>query len=222
MIAFHSFEALRAARYISLLLPVEELWKNQIERIFKIVGEDCTGKMRRISSQFDIFIVYILKRVTKVNQVSLKDFDLEPLSRLIFEQILPSALKIPSPIKGAKIAKILSKNDVSIGEEFFATLHEEIPSRIAKWLAYTMSSNNYEKTIHGKLLFFLDSLKNLCHPSNRGNWSNEIELFLGYNCGTITKLSNKRVHRDGEITYLDSINSKFIDEIVENAFMSLI
>ena len=219
MIAFHSFEALRAARYISLLLPVEELSKNQIERIFKIVGEDCTGKMRRISSQFDIFIVYILKRVTKVNQVSLKDFDLEPLSRLIFEQILPSALKIPSPIKGAKIAKILSKNDVSIGEEFFATLHEEIPSRIAKWLAYTMSSNNYEKTIHGKLLFFLDSLKNLCHPSNRGNWSNEIELFLGYICGTITKLSNKRVHRDGEITWLDSINSKFIDEIVEKVWI---
>lgn len=202
LIAFHSIEALRAARYISLLLPVDELTGRQIERIFKIIGEEFTGKIRRISTQFDIFIVYVLKRVTKANQLALKDFDWEPLSRFIFEQILPSALKIPSPVKGAKITKLLSKNDVSLGEEFFETLHEEIPTRIAKWLVYTMTTENYEKSIHVKLLFLLDNLRNLCHPSNRGNWSNQIELFLGYICGSLAKLRKK----DGRL---------FVDEIVE-------
>ena len=123
-------EALRAARYISLLLPVDELSLKQIERIFGLIGEECIGKMRRISSQFDIFIVYNLKRVTKVSQLTLKEFNWEPFSRFIFEQILPSALKIPSPIKGAKLTKIISKSDVPSGEEFFESIYNGIPSRI--------------------------------------------------------------------------------------------
>ena len=137
---------------------------------------------------------------------------MEPFSRFIFEQVLPSALKIPSPIKGAKLTKILSKSDVVLGEEFFEALFKDIPSRISKWIVYTMSNVNYERSIHGKLCFFLDSLKNLCHPSNRGSWTNHIEVFIGYICGLIAKLSNKRPE------WISSVNSQFVDEIVEKVW----
>ena len=205
---FYSKEALRSSRFIALLLPYDQLSKNQILRLFSIIKK--VGEFKRISSQFDIFIVYILKKITKSNVEICKEFDWSVLSQFVFEQILPGSLKIPSPVKGArKMTKLLSKTDVSLGEEFFESMRSEIPPRIAKWLVYTMETDSYETTIHEKLIFFLDSLRNLCHASNFGSWSIQIELFLGYLAGSLAKQSNTSEK------WLNGTSSKLIDEIVE-------
>ena len=107
------------------------------------------------------------------------------------------------------MTKLLSKTDVSLGEEFFESMRSEIPPRIAKWLVYTMETDSYETTIHEKLIFFLDSLRNLCHASNFGSWSIQIELFLGYLAGSLAKQSNTSEK------WLNGTSSKLIDEIVE-------
>lgn len=191
MNAFHSKESLRAVRFIALLTPFEGLKEAQIQRIFDI-SLFKVGSFKRISSQFDVFIIYMLRKVAKSNEEILKKLNWEPIGKFIFEQILPGALKIPSPIRGArKIPKILNKSDVSLGEEFFESLGKNLPSSIAKFLVYMMEGEYYEVAIHKKLLFFLDSLRNLCHPSNHGSWSIQIEMFLGYFTETMAKKCKK-------------------------------
>lgn len=208
LIAFHPREALRSVRFIALLLPFEELTEAQITRTFSIIFK--VGEFRRISSQFDIFIVITLKKITKYNPDVLKKYDWNLMSNFVFEQILPISLKIPSPVQGArKMTKLLTKSDVELGEEFFETLRKEIPPRIAKWIVYMMQSESYKSAVHEKLLFFLDSLRNLCHPSNYGPWSIQIELFLGYFAGALAKQSNK------DEKWLKASSPSLIDEIVE-------
>lgn len=197
LIASHSKEALRASRFIALLIPFEGLSKVQIRRIFDLAVVK-VGPFKRISSQFDIFIIYMLRKITKANMITLKEFDWEPIGKFIFEQVLPGALKIPSPVRGArKISKLLTKSDVSLGEEFFESLGKNLPSSIAKLIVYMMENDHYETSIHQKLLFFLDSLRSLCHPSNHGPWSVQIELFLGYFAETMAKISKKDGNRLG-------------------------
>lgn len=181
----------------------------QIKRVFSFLM-DKVGSFKRISSQFDILIVYMLKKVTKYNAETLKAFNWEELSCFVFEQILPGSLKIPSPVKGArKISKLLTKSDVPYGEEFFETLGNNIPSRIAKWIVYTMRNDCYSLSVHDKLMFFLDSLRSLCHPSNHGQWSVPIELFLGYFAGTLAKQTNKNEK------WLNAVSEDLVSEIVE-------
>ena len=55
----------------------------------------------------------------------------------------------------------------------------------------------------------MDSLRNLCHASNFGSWSIQIELFLGYLAGSLAKQSNTSEK------WLNGTSSKLIDEIVE-------
>lgn len=206
---FYSKDSLRAIRYIALFCPFEDLNISQIERILNVIVLKVSS-FKRISTQFDVFIAYMMKKVLKSNMTLLRDFDWGPLSELAFEKILPNSLKIPSPVRGAnrKVGKLLSKTDVEMGEDIFDSLGKEVNARVSKWIVYAMQADCYTEVIHGKLLFFLDSLRNLCHPANFGPWCIQIELFLGYIAGLISKQSNI------DPKWLAAVSTTHIDEVI--------
>ena len=211
LLPFYPKEALRAIRYIAIFLPFENLSSAQLDRIFDKVIEPIKN-FRRISSQFDVFIVFMLKKLCKNHRDTLKTFNWDSWSNLVFERILPSALKIPSPLKGAGKFnnKLIVKIDVELGSEFFEILGKDVSPFISKWIIYSMQTDNYKTLIHPKLMFFLRSLRNLCHPTNFGPWTIQIELFLGYLAGLISKQSNI------DEKWLKTVPLEIIDEVVEN------
>lgn len=202
---------LRAIRFIAVLLPTSDLSSDQIARIFALIHpNNKTCQSRPISSQFDIFFTFLIKKLTKGNGELLKSFDWTPFSKFSFENILPSILKIPSPVGGVRksVTKLIKKVDISMGEYFFESIGKDSVIHVAKWIVYTMTCDQYPTIIHEKLIFFLTSLRNLCHPSNRGPWSQKIEAFLVYMTGALSK----KLH-DPEFKL--QVRESIIDELVE-------
>lgn len=175
---WNTIQFLRSLRYVALFLPTANLASEQFERIMTLLKPDgIIASCVRTQSQVDVFYSYILRRLTKGNPELVRKFDWTSYAELVFDHIVPVALKIPAPLKGArKLPKLVSKHDEPNAQLIFESLEDNVAINVAKWVVPCL--NESKQTIMPKLMFTLTSLKNLCHPSNHGAWIGCIESFL--------------------------------------------
>lgn len=187
---FFAEEFLRALRYIALLLPMEHASDAQLDRLLGILHPD--GRVcqsRKISTNFDLFVAYMLKQIGKRHMRMQRDVDWSPWHDLVFAQMLPVLLKVPAPVKGVrKLPKILTKTDNALARVFFEVLGSDALVHVSKWIVYAAGHARFLESTLPRLQFVLESLKHLCHPSNCGSWTHAIDTFLLTMAGTLSKL----------------------------------
>ena len=183
---------LRSLRYIALLLPTADLSRVQFDRIMQLLHPDgVIGSSVRTVRDVDVFYSYMLRRIAKGNREFIAGFDWSPYAELVFNHILPPALKIPSPLKGViKLGKFISRADVGLSLKIYECLEDNVSINVAKWIANCLIGST---GIKSKLLFTLASLKNLVHPSNYGSWVAPIEVFLMTLGGTLATLCSDKL-----------------------------
>lgn len=193
---WNSFQFLRSLRYVALLLPTADLNEMQFERIMTLLKPDgVIASCIRSMSNVDIFYSYILRRLAKGNPTSVRGYNWTSYAELVFDHIIPVALKIPAPLKGArKLPKLISKHDEPNAQHIFESLEDNVAINVAKWVVPCLNESN--QTIMPKLMFTLSSLKNLCHPSNHGSWIGNIESFLLAFTGSLSTMVHENAKFD--------------------------
>ncbi len=168
---------LRSLRYIALLLPTADLSQAQFDRIMLLLHPDgVIASSIRTNGSVDVFYSYMLRRIAKGNRDLIAGFDWSSWADLVFDHVLPSALKIPSPFKGAlKLGKFIPRGEQGHAGKIYECLEDNVAINVAKWAANCLIGSI---GIDQKLQFTLSSLKNLVHPSNHGSWVAPIEVFL--------------------------------------------
>lgn len=179
----------RAVRYLALFLPFEGgLIDAEVEQVAGLFAPDgLVCRMRKLSGDVDLAVLYVIGRLSKYYRV-----DLSKHVIFVLENILPCALKVPCPVKGIKkVAKLLPKEDGPLGKAVFETLGDDVVEQLAKLMAYyaVLAPNNSAPL--GVFDFSLQSIQNLCHPSNYGSWVGAIDSFLYRFTGKVARIASR-------------------------------